>query len=238
MTITTESTTGAVTGAAAPVTVTFDLYRDIHKGIRAELFRVTQLAGCTDPSDASATQVLAGEVRTLVALLVSHAEHEDGVIQPGIEAHLPELGARVVAEHEELEARIAALAELAEQVAGGAAQGQAAARLYLDLASFVSAYLLHQDLEERVIMPALEAAVGVEAVIGMHERIIGSLSPEEMAQSLAIMLPAMNADDRTGLLGGMRAGAPEEVFTGVWGLAGSVLAPEDLQTLAVRLGIA
>jgi hypothetical protein len=235
MTITTETTSGAGPSGA----VTFDLYRDIHKGIRAELFRVTRLAGCTDPADASATQALAGEVRTLVALLVSHAEHEDGEIQPSIEAHLPELGAQVLAEHGELEARIASLADLAEQVAaGGSASAAAAARLYLDLASFVSAYLLHQDLEERVIMPALEAAVGVEAVIGMHERIIASLSPEEMAQSLAIMLPAMNADDRTGLLGGIRAGAPAEVFAGIWGLAGSVLSPEDLRTVGVRLGIA
>lgn len=234
MTITTET----ITETAAHGAVTFDLYRDIHKGIRAELFRVTRLAGCTDPADTSAAQALAGEVRTLVALLVAHAEHEDGVIQPGIEEHLPELGAQVLTEHTVLEARIASLADLAEQVAtGGAAQGAAAARLYLDLASFVSAYLLHQDLEERVVMPALEAAVGVEAVIGMHERIISSLSPEELAQSLAIMLPAMSADDRTGLLGGIRAGAPEEAFAGVWGLAASVLAPEDLGAVAARLGM-
>ncbi len=41
-----------------------------------------------------------------------------------------------------------------------------------------------------------------------------------MAASLAIMLPAMNNDDRTELLGGMQAGAPPEVFAGVWSLAG------------------
>ena len=46
-----------------------------------------------------------------------------------------------------------------------------------------------------------------------------------MAKSLALMLPAMNIDGRTELLGGMRAGAPAEVFDGVWSLAGSVLDP-------------
>ena len=51
------------------------------------------------------------------------------------------------------------------------------------------------------------------------------------------MLPAMNIDDRAELLGGMRAGAPAEVFDGVWGLAGSVLDPTDLAALATRLGI-
>ena len=36
-----------------------------------------------------------------------------------------------------------------------------------------------------------------------------------MAKSLALMLPAMNIDDRTELLGGMQQGAPAEVFAGV-----------------------
>ena len=39
------------------------------------------------------------------------------------------------------------------------------------------------------------------------------------------------------LLGGMRAGAAAEVFDGVWGLAGSVLAPEDRVALARRLDL-
>ena len=46
-----------------------------------------------------------------------------------------------------------------------------------------------------------------------------------MAASLAFMLPAMNVDDRAELLGGMRADAPAEVFSGVVSLARSVLEP-------------
>ena len=59
-----------------------------------------------------------------------------------------------------------------------------------------------------------------------------------MAQGLAVMIPAMNIDDRTALLGGMRAGAPAEVFDGVWSLVGSVLEPDDHRALARRLDIA
>ncbi len=58
-----------------------------------------------------------------------------------------------------------------------------------------------------------------------------------MARSLAVMLPAMNVDDRTELLGGMKAGAPAEVFQEVWGLASSVLDPADVEALAVRLSV-
>ena len=74
-------------------------------------------------------------------------------------------------------------------------------------------------------MPALFEAVGFEAVLGIHQAIVGAIPPEEMATSLAVMLPAMNLDDRAELLGGMRAGAPAEVFQGVWSLAGSGARP-------------
>ncbi len=86
-------------------------------------------------------------------------------------------------------------------------------------------------------MPALEAAVGPDAVLQIHGAIVSNIPPDELAASLAIMLPAMNIDGRAELLGGMQANAPAEVFQGVWGLAGSVLARTDLDALGVRLGI-
>ena len=75
-------------------------------------------------------------------------------------------------------------------------------------------------------------------LLAIHQAIIASIPPETMATSLAFMLPAMNIDDRAELLGGMQAGAPPEVFAGVWGLVGSVLTPADYQALGVRLGLA
>lgn len=235
MTITEESTT---TGAGFEL-VAFDLYRDIHKGIRSELFAVTTSAGQTDPGDDAAVCALATHVRDVHALLESHAEHEDVVIQPLVEVHLPRIAEQVAVDHLTFERRTESLVALAADTAGAAAgdRRRMAHLLYVDLASFAGAYLAHQDLEERVLMPALQAAVGFEAVLGMHQQIVGSIPPDEMARSLAFMLPAMNVDDRADMLGGMRASAPAEVFDGVWGLAGSVLEPADLTALARRLGV-
>ena len=58
-----------------------------------------------------------------------------------------------------------------------------------------------------------------------------------MGQSLSIMIPAMNIEDRTELFSGMRAGAPPEVFAGALGLAQSVLEPVRYDALARRLGV-
>ena len=220
--------------ATAPLRpVTFDLYRDIHKSIRSELFAVTEEAGRADPSSATDRTALAAHVDSVVAYLVSHAEHEDAAVQPTIEAHLPDLAERIASDHERLEVRMESLRTLAADAAGRFDLH----RVYLELASFTSTYLAHQDLEERVVMPALESAVGVDAVLAIHGAIIASLSPDEMMRSLALMLPAINVDDRTELLGGMRANAPAPVFEAVWRLAGSVLPVADHAALGARLGL-
>lgn len=220
--------------------VTVDLYRDIHKGIRAELFAVTLEAGRTDPADRPGRQAVAAHWQDIAGVLVTHAEHEDTHMQPAIETHLPDLAVRIERDHLVLESRIEWLTELSQSIVGADASEQGARmhQLYLELASFTSAYLEHQDAEERLIGPALEAAIGIEQAAAIHQAIISSIPPDEMERSLAFMLPAMNLDDRAEMLGAMRAGAPAEVFEGVWGLARSVLSPADHAALGSRLGIA
>jgi hypothetical protein len=218
--------------------VTFDLYRDIHKAIRAEMFRVTQLAATVDPSDLRARTAFAAEVEGLVHLLELHAEHEDHAVQPALEACRPDLAATIAADHILMDARYAQLRAVAAAAADATEDARVAMHhAYLALASFTGAYLAHQHTEEQVVMPALEAEIGVDAVITIHGHIIGSIPPPEMAASLAVMLPAMNIDDRAEMLGGMRAKAPAEVFQGVWGLAGTVLDPADYAALGARLGL-
>jgi hypothetical protein len=217
--------------------VTIDLYRDIHKGIRAELFTVVGEAGRLDPSDRCARAALGDHVSAVADLLDSHAVHEDTVIEPVLLHHRPELAAQMADDHHVLDRqvrRFVALAQDLTHVASGD-ERRAAHELYLELASFTGQYLVHQDFEERVLMPALEAVAGIDAVGAMHGQIVGSIPPDEMARSLAVMLPAMNVDDRTEMLQGMRAGAPADVFEGILGLAQSVLPPADVAAVLSRL---
>lgn len=219
--------------------IAFDLYRDIHKGIRAELFAATLDAGRLDPGDDTGRAALAAQVDGLVAFLVQHAEHEDGAIQPVLEAELPDLAEQMAADHAALEARLVRLSELGQvaRLAPEHLQRLRVHQLYVELADFTGAYLAHQDAEERVVMPALEAAVGVERVMALHGAIVGPMPPEELMRSLAVMIPSMNVDDRTEMLGGMRADAPPEAFDAALGLVRSVLDPHEVATLEGRLGV-
>src|SRR5687768_1711821 len=87
----------------APAMAVEDLYKDIHKGIRADLFAVTGQAGRIDPLDRPGRADLAERVRFSVDLLVSHADHEDAVIQPVLEVERPDLAEIIEADHHRLE---------------------------------------------------------------------------------------------------------------------------------------
>lgn len=218
----------------------FDLYKDIHKAIRLELFGVTLAAGSLDPSVDAGRVELADRIAELVRLLVSHAEHEDAHLQHLVERHLPVLAHRIESDHVALDGRMLALGSLANAAADARA-GVAARRrlhvLYLELASFTSDYLAHQDLEERHVMPGLCAAIALPELLDVHQRIVGSIPPDDLATSWALMFPAQNLDDRAEMLGGIQAGAPAEVFAGALALAQSVLAAEEWSALRTRLGI-
>ena len=219
--------------------VTFSLYRDVHKGIRSELFGTTLRAGNVNPSDRAARQALARRVSDVAGLLEMHAEHEDRVVQSHIETYLPDVAAVIDHDHRSFDKRMEDVKDLAGEVAGasGSLARERTEQFYIELAAFTSAYLAHQDLEERVVMPMLERELGFDGVLGVHGAIVSSVPPDVMAASLAVMLPAMNIDDRTEMLQGMRRGAPAEAFAGVWCLAGSVLPATEYAELGARLGL-
>ncbi|MGE0879289.1 MAG: hemerythrin domain-containing protein [Acidimicrobiia bacterium] len=217
-----------------------DLYRDIHKGIRSELFAVTSFAGSLDPADRADRVALCAHVVSVAAVLESHAKHEDTVIEPVLLACRPELACSIGKDHVRFEESFTGIARSVAAFvdANDVDQREIARTIYLDLAGFTGTYLEHQDVEERVVMPAIAQAIGPDQVLGLHMQIVSSIPADEMARSLAFMLPAMNVDDRAELLAGMRAGAPAEAFAGVVGLARSVLRPGEFDALAGRLGVA
>lgn len=224
---------------AALDAVEFDIYRDIHKGIRNELFAVTSEVGSVDPADADALAATADRFHALVKLLLSHAEHEEEFLQGLIEVHAPQLAAAVVRDHRWLDCQMAQLEVLADRAAEGAGDGQRRVvhKLYLGMASFTADYLGHQAFEELEISPELSIAMGPDELAAVNQAIVASIPPDEMEVALRLMLPAMNVDDRAELLGGMQQGAPPEVFDAVLGLAGEVLDERADRATRARLGV-
>ena len=85
-------------------------------------------------------------------------------------------------------------------------------------------------------MVMLSQHVSAEELRALDHAIVASIPPETMAQSLSIMVPAMNIEDQSEMFGAVRASAPPEVFAGLMGLTGSVLEPVRFDALTQRLG--
>jgi len=104
--------------AISPTTfATVDLYRDIHKGIRAELFAITTAAGSIDPGSRIDRAALADHIVSVAAVLESHAHHEDVVIDPVLAVHLPALAEEITMDHERLESSFGRIVELPHRAA-------------------------------------------------------------------------------------------------------------------------
>jgi hypothetical protein len=240
MTITTTpTTTPLIAETAALDTVTFDMYRNIHKGIRNGLFSVTLAAGQVDPHDAAAVEDVAGRWTDLVRVLVAHAEHEDEFVQPAIERFAPAYAAEIAEAHPRLEAQMAELEVLADRAIDACPEQVRLLthRFYLGLASFTAEYLQHQEFEEFEVMVMLSQHLSFDELLAIDNAIVASIDPDMMAKSAALMLPAMNIDDQTELYAGARGGVPPEVFQGMLMLGQSVLEPARYEALARRLGV-
>jgi hypothetical protein len=235
----TVTTTPLIVETAALETVTFDIYRNIHKGIRNGLFSVTLAAGQVDPHDQAAVQGIAGRWTELVNVLVAHAEHEDGFVQPVIERFQPAYAAEIAEAHPRLEAQMAELEVLADRAAGACPEQVRVLthRLYLGLASFTAEYLQHQEFEEFEVMVMLAQHLSFDELLAVDNAIVASIEPDMMAKSATLMLPAMNIEDQVDLFEGARNGVPPEVFQGMLMLAEMVLDQDRYDTLRGRLGL-
>ena len=189
------------------------LWRDVHKGIRSALGMLVLETGAVDPEDRDAVEEVVELVHAVVDLLDSHARAEDEVTAPVVAEHLPDLAALVAAD------RRAALHDL-----------------HLRLSAFTGQYLLHQDLEERVVLPALEDAVGLPEVRRLEGAFIASIPEDERLDGMVMMFPAMNVVERTEVLSMIQDHAPAEWFAQVWEVVTEVLDPDDVAELERRLG--
>ena len=211
-----------VRSADAPLAdVGFDLYRDVHKGIRHGLFRATERAGHVDPLDDIALSEERRRIDDLLHLLDVHAAHEDDYLGPLIEQHLPVLAARLQREHAHLDALTADIRR--QLTALGCVTGTdrriGQHRLYLSLSEFTAAHLQHQTTEEVEVLPALNRAAGLDELMEANAALVAAISPVDMDGYMRLIVLAVNPHDLAERYGAMRAGAPDEAFAALLDIA-------------------
>lgn len=216
---------------SAPVSL--DLYREVHKGVRRALFGLCEAAGALDPADSSARAAFVAQFAEIDKLLTLHHGHEDGEHFGNLIAQVaPQFSAELESSHDKT---VADLGELRQAVISLGSDGDAD-ELYDRIVAFVVDYLGHMVVEEHQVMPALSAGATFDELLNVQIALRTSMPPTDMVLFMRSMLPAMNPDERTSMLGGMKAGAPPEIFDIFWATATDVLSPAQLAVVANRIG--
>jgi hypothetical protein len=213
---------------------TLDLYREVHKGLRRAMFGFCEAAGSLDPDDATARQAFVARFTELELMLTLHHGHEDNGPFGEIIGHLvPELVDELETAHLTAVEGIAALRRAVTAYGTG---GQNADELYDQIVSFLSFYLGHMTFEEKTVMAALHTRSTFDELMAVEIGIRTTIAPPDMVVFMHSMLPAMNPQERTNMLGGMKVGAPAEIFDIFWSAAADSLTADQLAVVAGRIG--
>lgn len=195
-----------------------DLYAHIHKALRLFMTDTLQQLGRLDVEDPLDLAAGLAQLDALLDAARHHLEKENTFIHPAIEARRAGASAAIEVEHDEhvdsittLRAEAAALRSMPSPAA--------AQRLYRRFATFVAHNLEHMAVEESRHNQALWAAYTDAELEQLHGRILASIGPQEMAEVLRWMIPALTPAERAQLIGGL----PPEVQAPVLASARALL---------------
>lgn len=195
----------------------FDLYAAIHKALRLSMAQALVRLGALDPDDDNERAAVADAVTDLLTLLRGHLQHENEFLHTAIEARRPGAARQTAADHSEHLDSIACLENEVRLLRRAPADERAflAQRLYGHLAVFVGENLIHMMVEETQNNASLWALYSDEELLALHDRLIASLPPAEMAQAVRWMAQALSVPELTALFADMGQKAPPQAFEGL-----------------------
>ncbi|HEY5272506.1 MAG TPA: hemerythrin domain-containing protein [Acidimicrobiales bacterium] len=232
-----ESTYKSSLETLAYSAVPFDLFREVHKGLRFAIFRAIERAGSVDHANEVERGDFVSMVDATVVLLREHHRHEDDFVRPLLLSLDEPLARQVDSGHEEINEYLEQIEVRAAELAGS--NGDDAVRrgleLYLLLTRFAALYITHLLLEEGDVMARLRGLVSLRQLFELEMAIRTGISPETMCDFIAVMAPAMNPDERSNMLVGMRDGAPPEIYEQFRAATAASLDPSEYAAVAARI---
>jgi len=215
-----------------------DLYRFIHKGLRAALFDSVRALGLLDADDAGERERVLDRAERLLALLAAHVKHEDDFVHRAIEARQPGGAQHTAGDHrEQFETLQALRAEIdAVRRAVPAELQLRLHRLYRHFALLAAENLEHMNVEETHNNELLWSLYSDDELDALHDRLLAASEPHMKVEAIGWIAEALNPHELAALLGDMRRKLPAPALAGVLGLMRERLTPQRWTRLAQTLG--
>ena len=235
---TTPTSTSTSSPASTPAG-RFDLYSQIHKGLRAYLCTLMVELGRLDCADDQQVKCVLEQLDDLLDFCAGHLTKEDQFVHAALEASQPGATRRIAEEHaahasafEQLRAGMDAVA-----CTSGAQRDREAACLYRALAVFVGENLVHMELEESQQNELLWARFSDSQLAAIHDAIVAATSAAHMGLGARWVVPHLTPNERAALLTGVRASMPAPAFEGVLAQVDPHLPRTELNRLGELLDV-
>ena len=191
-----------------------DIYNFPHKGLRNLMSQLSFIAGNTDYSNQQALDKLRGKTAELVLLLNLHRQSEEVDLLPALEERLAGSTQENIKEHELFEQQVDQIDTFLKNLTTASSPAEGI-QFYAMLNGFHSKYMDHMAMEESVMNPLIWDHFTDEELMGIHGSIMAKLDPEHITQWFKYIVAALNPMERTVILTGFKANAPEEFFNQV-----------------------
>jgi hypothetical protein len=185
----------------AAVQPRLDLYSGIHKALRAFMADTLLTLGRVDVDEGPALAAATQQVIDLMDLCVAHLRHENEFVHIAIEARAPGASSAIAHDHAEHLQHTAQLraAAIALRAASAAVRPALCQALYRELAVFMADNLQHMHVEETAHNAVLWARYTDAELAQIHDALLATIPPAEMALVARWMLPFMQPAERLGM---------------------------------------
>jgi hypothetical protein len=210
-----------------------------HKGIRNMFSQFLVAAGNTDYPNKEKVKTLYDAGVFFFKMLAAHSVDENTVVLRELEKKIPGSSAHDMAEHEEIETEQAKLEKMLEEIYNKSQAGEDESALgfkfYFELSRFQRLYFMHMIGEETETQDMLWKHFTDEDLVAMRTEIIANMKPGFFLEWCNFLIPALTPQERTLILGGIKANAPADSFEKIMAVAKKCLHAEDYNAIVNKL---
>jgi hypothetical protein len=207
----------------------YNIFSQVHKGLRAMLYHTANKLQQTDFSDAAEGDLVMKQVIEIMDLFDRHAFTEDSFILPAIEQHEPGVASLFENEHVEdhgLSNRLRSLVHMFNHTFSPLEKNILGGSIRFAFVQFLIFNLEHMGKEEDVLNNLLWAHYADEELHGITREILAHIAPEDMARYSRWMIKGLSNSEIIAWLKEVRNTAPGFVFTNLFTMAEAEL-PEQ-----------
>jgi len=225
-----------------------NLFRPIHKGIRAMIFELGRRVQVADFTDAVESNAVAKQLQhdlnsavsnCILCLLHAHSKHEEEGIFGPLRRFDEEVVEAMMVEHAEVVRRILGVTKTCDELLRESSTDrriEIGDRLTLETNDLFAFYLAHMNNEEATMVPVLWEHFSDEELRAMRRRFHAGVSTRRLEEWMRWTLPALNPHELLLWFQALKLDGPPALFEEMSRLAGETVDPKRWEAVRARIG--